>query len=156
MTDRFRRTANFWNWLPAFRAVAETEHLPSATQIAHVTAPALSRAVRQLESEIGHELFGREGRGLQLNEDGRRLLVAVRDAMRLVDDALVSLSGTTFAGPLRWTCNWSLSGIALRALSRLVDEHPQVVPPDAPAGARRPRFRAPVRRPRSGGDQSPC
>ena len=28
--EHARDVAQFWSWLPAFRAVAETEHLPSA------------------------------------------------------------------------------------------------------------------------------
>ena len=38
-----------WNWLPAFRAVAETEHLPTASDLLHVTPSALSRTIRLLE-----------------------------------------------------------------------------------------------------------
>ena len=36
--DRFRAIAQIWNWLPGFRAVAETEHLPSAAERLHVHA----------------------------------------------------------------------------------------------------------------------
>ncbi len=128
MTDRFRNTANIWNWLPAFRAVAETEHLPTASEMMNVTAPALSRTVKQLEAHLGYQLFKREGRGIQLNDRGNRLLVAVRDAMRMVDDALAVNAEERFTGPLRWTSNWSLSGATLEALSGLVEEHPQITP----------------------------
>lgn len=128
MTERFRSTANVWNWLPAFRAVAETEHLPTASEMMNVTAPALSRTVKQLEGYLGYDLFRREGRGLQLNDAGHNLLVAVRDAMRMVDDALAINADERFTGLLRWTTNWSLSGVALDALSRLLADHPGIRP----------------------------
>ena len=92
MNERFKATTDVWNWLPAFRAVAETEHLPTAGEMMNVTPPALSRAVRQLEEAVGRELFVRSGRTMQLNEDGRRLAIAVRMAMRTVHTALEELA----------------------------------------------------------------
>lgn len=128
MTDRFRETANIWNWLPAFRAVAETEHLPTASTMMNVTAPALSRTVKQLESYLGYEVFDRIGRGMQLNDKGARLLLAVRNSMRLVDDAVAVNSEVRFTGNFRWTANWSLSDLVLGALDDVVSEHPEFKP----------------------------
>ncbi|MHC4078781.1 MAG: helix-turn-helix domain-containing protein, partial [Planctomycetota bacterium] len=68
--DRLRRLAQLWNWLPAFRAVGETQHLPTASRALSVTAPALSRAVRLLERDVGQPLFRRIGRRIELNEAG--------------------------------------------------------------------------------------
>ncbi len=83
-----RAVAAVWPLLPAFRAVGETEHLGRAAALLQTSPPALSRAIRQLEAALGHPLFSREGRGLQLNARGRELLDRVRDAMRIVDDGL--------------------------------------------------------------------
>jgi len=77
-----------WSWLPAFRTVAETEHLPTAAQILELSASALSRSVKQLEDCLGQPLFTREGRRMQLNRAGEQLLIAVRDAMRRIDDGV--------------------------------------------------------------------
>ncbi len=57
--ERLRRVASFWNWLPAFRAVAETEHLPTAAEALFVSPSALSRAIRLLEKDVGQPLFRR-------------------------------------------------------------------------------------------------
>ncbi len=54
----------------------------------HVSASALSRSVTLLEQAVGHPLFTRTGRRIQLNPAGLTLLAAVRDAMRWVDDGL--------------------------------------------------------------------
>lgn len=90
--DRLRSLARLWSWLPAFRAVAETEHLPTAATAMHLSPSALSRGVTQLEHALGVELFARSGRRLQLTLHGDRVLGAVRDAMRLIDDALIELA----------------------------------------------------------------
>lgn len=86
--ERALRLGALWSWLPAFRAVAETEHLPTAAAAMHVSASALSRSVALLEEAVGHPLFTRLGRRIQLNPAGLTLLAAVRDAMRRVDDGL--------------------------------------------------------------------
>ncbi len=92
--DRALRLAGLWSWLPAFRAVAETEHLPTAAAAMHVSASALSRSVTLLEEAIGHPLFTRLGRRIQLNPAGVTLLAAVRDAMRRVDDGVGGTSSS--------------------------------------------------------------
>lgn len=86
--DRTLRLSQLWSWLPAFRAVAETEHLPTAARAMGLTPSALSRSVSQLEAAVDAKLFARSGRRLQLEPAGRELLAAVRDAMRRVDDGL--------------------------------------------------------------------
>jgi DNA-binding transcriptional LysR family regulator len=86
--DRANRIAQLWSWLPAFRAVAECEHLPTAARTMNVSPSALSRSVTQLEAALGHRLFRRDHRRLELEPAGQELLAAVRDAMRRVDDAL--------------------------------------------------------------------
>lgn len=98
--ERTRRVQQFWSWLPAFRAVAETEHLPSAADALHISPSALSRTVRLLEDSLGTPLFDRSGRALRLNEDGRILLGAVRDAMRGVHDAMETVAGEVARGPV--------------------------------------------------------
>ena len=91
--ERHLRVAMVWNWLPAFRVIAETEHLPTAAQILHVTPPALSRTIRLLEDALGVPLFARAGRRLRINDEGQALLVHVRHALRIVDDGIQRVSG---------------------------------------------------------------
>ena len=92
------RLRTIWSWLPAFRAVAETGHLPSAANELHVVASSLSRTVKQLEDELGVLLFDRTTKSLVLNESGKTLLLAVREAMRIVDDALGVAIGDELTG----------------------------------------------------------
>jgi DNA-binding transcriptional LysR family regulator len=96
--EHLRRLSRFWNWLPAFRAVAECLHLPTAAREYCVTAPALSRAVHLLERDLGVPLFERVGRRLQLNASGRQFHDALRDAMRLVHEAALHLREEQLTG----------------------------------------------------------
>src|SRR5215208_4314626 len=93
-----QRIRSVWAWLPAFRAVAETEHLPSAALELGVVPSSLSRAIKLLEDELGVVLFDRSGKALVLNDAGRALLSAVRDAMRIVDDSVVALASDELRG----------------------------------------------------------
>ncbi|MFF4962363.1 LysR family transcriptional regulator [Streptomyces sp. NPDC001222] len=57
--------------LRSFRAVAEGTTVTDAAAEAHITQPALSRALNRLEDEVGAELLQRVGRVLQLTPAGR-------------------------------------------------------------------------------------
>ncbi len=127
--DRLRRLQSFWAWLPAFRAVAETERLPLASKALGLSPSALSRTIRLLESELGRPLFERKGRELRLNASGARLLTAVRDAMRLVDDGVSRLESTGLAGTLRVAApGWLGRRVVAPELLALRDQHPAVSP----------------------------
>jgi DNA-binding transcriptional LysR family regulator/predicted negative regulator of RcsB-dependent stress response len=98
--DGRRSLLTVWNWLPAFQAVAETEHLPTASERLGVTASALSRSITMLEDRLGRQLFTRRGRQLVLNADGRRLLVGMTAAFAALDDSVAALSSAELEGPL--------------------------------------------------------
>lgn len=127
--DRSRRLHEFWNWLPAFRAVAETQHLPTASQQLHVSPSALSRTIRLLEDNLDRPLFTRVGRQIALNPDGENFLAAIRDAMRLVDDGLNSLANQRMTGPVRVYACHPLSRVFItRAMCELRNANPELEP----------------------------
>ena len=127
--DRARGVTRIWNWLPAFRAVAETQHLPTASLEAHISASALSRSVKLLEEQLGQRLFERDGRQMVLSPDGKILLSAVRDAMRRVDGAMEAIAGTTMVGPLRISAPGPYATIfVLPALQRLTEKYAELRP----------------------------
>ncbi len=132
------RLARLWSWLPAFRAVAEAEHLPTASKHLGVSASALSRTIRLLEDDIEIMLFDRVGRGLELNGDGALLLAAVRNAMRRLDDAIEALTAPAPRGPIRIAASTAFIPIFLQpALRDLRVEAPEIIPyVDAPRSTR--------------------
>jgi DNA-binding transcriptional LysR family regulator len=90
-SSRFARIEDIWSWLPAFRAVAETQSIRAAAQLLHVAPSAVSRTLRLLETSLDRQLFHRSHKRLRLNPRGERLLRSVRDAMRGVDDGLADV-----------------------------------------------------------------
>ncbi len=133
--ERVRRLNQLWSWLPAFRVVGETEHLPTAARHLLVTPPALSRAVGNLEGQLGVKLFERRGRRIALTRHGRVMLDALRDAMRLLDDAVVAVRGEELAGDFRIAGpSPFLSIFVLPALARLAGDYPRMRPVLTSAG----------------------
>ncbi len=70
--------------LETFRVVALAGTISSAARALHLSQPAVSAQIRELEDECGRPLLVRTARGVRLNEDGRRLL----DHAQRVDQAL--------------------------------------------------------------------
>ena len=71
-----------------FVAVAETENLTlAATAKLHTSQPSLSRQIRDLEEEVGTQLFMRHARGIALTPAGRAFLDHARVALAQVEAA---------------------------------------------------------------------
>lgn len=75
--------------LKYFLKVAELEHFGQAAQALHVVQPALSRQVKQLEEELGVELFERLPRGVRLSAAGKVLLERTNQLMADLDRAIL-------------------------------------------------------------------
>src|SRR5580704_10475945 len=73
--------------LEYFRHVAELGSFTRAASFLSVVQPALSRQVRQLETELGQNLFERNGRGVVLTDAGTRLLEHTRGILTQVGRA---------------------------------------------------------------------
>lgn len=73
--------------LEYFRHVAELGSFTRAATFLAVVQPALSRQVRQLEIELGQNLFDRNGRGVVLTDAGSRLLEHTRGILMQVGRA---------------------------------------------------------------------
>src|SRR5215468_12696795 len=56
-----------------FSVVAETGSVRKAAELMQLSPPALSRAIKQLEEELGVVLFVPSGRGIALTDQGRLL-----------------------------------------------------------------------------------
>ena len=86
--------------LRQFAAVAKTENMTRAAQSLSMEQPAVSKTIRNLESELGAELFERTGKGLRRTEQGdillryaRAILNAELDARREIEESLHRAGG---------------------------------------------------------------
>ena len=71
-----------------FVVVAEMENVSKAALKLHVSQPALSRQIRDLEDEIGVALFERTAKSVSLTEPGRVFFKEVREVLLHADDAV--------------------------------------------------------------------
>jgi len=81
------RQLNFHH-LYYFWRVAKEGHLTRTAQQLHISQSALSSQIRQLQDQIGHELFSREGRSLALTEMGHIVLEYAESIFSLSNELL--------------------------------------------------------------------
>ncbi len=71
-----------------FVALAETESVTDTAQRLGIAPPTLSKAIGRMETELGVELFEPAGRGIRLNETGKRLYSRLKPALAEIDLAI--------------------------------------------------------------------
>jgi DNA-binding transcriptional LysR family regulator len=113
-----------------FLAVAETLSFTKGAEQSNVVQSAISAAVRQLERDLGTELFERRARSISLTAAGlallpraREILGAVHRARDAVDSVRGTVQGTIVLGTLAHLGSVDLAGI----LQRLHRDYPDVV-----------------------------
>jgi DNA-binding transcriptional LysR family regulator len=72
-----------------FIAAAEEEHFGRASDRLHVTRPAVSQIIADLEDEIGTPLFERLAHRVRLTEAGKTLLPQVRSILNQLSEAIL-------------------------------------------------------------------
>lgn len=108
--------------LRCFLAVAEEMHFARAAARLNMTPPPLSRQIKQLEREIGGELFVRGYHQIELTPLGERLVEPVRRAIQGVDaigDLANELAAT--GSPLRIGATPFAPGSLLDEFLRILD-----------------------------------
>jgi LysR family transcriptional regulator, benzoate and cis,cis-muconate-responsive activator of ben and cat genes len=80
-----------------FVAVAEMENVSKAALKLHVSQPALSRQIRDLEDEIGVALFERTAKSVSLTEPGRVFFKEAREVLQRADAAVQKARATANA-----------------------------------------------------------
>lgn len=77
--------------LKYFQAVARRENYQLAAQDLYITQPTLSRAIANLESEIGFPLFEKQGRNIRITAFGKAFLTYVNSAIESIDKGVQHL-----------------------------------------------------------------
>lgn len=113
-----------------FVRIAELEHFGQAAQELHVVQPALSRQIKQLEEELGVELFDRLPRGVRLTEAGKVLLTKASAMLDEVDRMVVATqlaaAGKTGFLKIGFADGATYSGHVPEILGKFRKSHPKV------------------------------
>ncbi|MEG0385933.1 MAG: LysR family transcriptional regulator [Solibacillus sp.] len=81
-----------------FKTVAQYENMSRAAEQLHITQPALSKSIAQLEASLGTQLFERRGRTIRLNRYGRFFLERTEQLLRDYDKAREDLQNIVSPG----------------------------------------------------------
>ena len=114
-----------------FLAVAREQSISGAASALHITQPALSRQLMDLEQELGAKLFirGSRGKPVELTEEGKRLRLRAEELVTLADRTVeefseqeAETSGVVYIG------GGETEGMRLlaRAAARLRERYPRV------------------------------
>lgn len=113
----------------AFRAVMIAGTVVRAAELLHVSQPAVSRLVADMEREVGYALFNRERGRLVVTEEGKLLFAEVQRAfvgLSQIDSAAQSI-GAMQTGHLRIVSMPLLAGSFLpRVINAFLAEHARV------------------------------
>ncbi|MCI8469923.1 MAG: LysR family transcriptional regulator [Clostridia bacterium] len=67
-----------------FKIVADEENLTKASEILHISQPAVTKHIKNLENELNVKLFKRSKYGMILNENGKKLYLQIKDAIDVI------------------------------------------------------------------------
>ena len=116
--------------LEYFLAIAREGSITGAAKSLHLSQPALTRQLRELEEELGKQLIVRGNRGLSLTEDGRLLRKRAEEILSLTErtkgeimNSDEGISGDVFIGAGETEGVHFLTQAAKRLLDRCPDVH---------------------------------
>lgn len=108
--------------------IAKAGSVNRAAEKLYVAQPNLSRAVKELEADLGISLFKRTAKGMTLTRDGERFVAYAERILKEMDD-LRSL----FGGGAKNRIVFSLSAPGSCRISAAFAEFAGLLPPDAPS-----------------------
>ena len=67
-----------------FKIVADEENLSKASEILHISQPAVTKHIKNLENQLNVKLFTRSKYGMILNENGKKLYSQIKEAIEIL------------------------------------------------------------------------
>jgi DNA-binding transcriptional LysR family regulator len=118
-----------WSLVQAFLAVAETGSLSAAARQLNASQPTLGRQIREIERQLGAELFRRQPRGLTLTETGAAILDPARRMREAMGQIALTAAGKAarLEGTVRITASEAVSVFHLPPiLARMRQAEPEI------------------------------
>ncbi len=116
--------------LKYFYTIAQEETISQAAEVLHITQPTLSRQLRELEEELGTELFIREKRKMVLTEAGHFLKDRAEEILNLTEQtqqAFKNQKNQLFSGHFTIGCvEADNSDTLAMMLEELISDYPDV------------------------------
>jgi LysR family carnitine catabolism transcriptional activator len=115
--------------LRAFTAVAEHRHFTNAADVIHISQPALSALIRQLEADLGVMLLDRNTRNVELTPIGREFYEIAQKTLATFDEAMAHIAdyGTLKKGRIAIAALPSLaSSILPKLIQDFTNKHPRI------------------------------
>lgn len=115
--------------LRLFLAVFEEHSIAKAAEREHITPPAISKRISELEATLGVQLFDRHPKGIRPTPAGEALAADIRSIFAILDRAESKLGeyASGSRGRIRIQANPSgLSGLLPEALSAFLKQHPLI------------------------------
>lgn len=70
-----------------FYIVSQTRNITKASEILHISQPAITKHIKNLENDLNTILFTRTRKGVVLTNDGQKLFNEVKKALTIIDNA---------------------------------------------------------------------
>jgi LysR family transcriptional regulator, transcriptional activator of the cysJI operon len=115
--------------LKVFRAVAEQASFRKASELLHLSQPAVSQQIHALEEELGFRLFDRSGTHTSLTPAGKLLLKYAKRSARVLEEAKTALARLDgeISGELRLGASTTVAQYILpRILGAFLKDNPKV------------------------------
>jgi len=109
--------------LRTFVEAARQRSIGKAAEILHVTQPAVSKAIRELEETLDVKLFEKDGRGIKITRYGEVFLHHAGASLAAIQQGIDSLNGANSGPPVRLGALPTVSArLVPRAMQLFLDE----------------------------------
>ncbi|MCH8551376.1 MAG: LysR family transcriptional regulator [Natronospirillum sp.] len=115
--------------LEALIAISTHGSFSAAAERLHLTQPAISKRIQNLEQQVGASLFDRDGRRIHLTDAGKLLLPAAQRILQEVDNAQRTMQNLNqqVSGTLTFATSHHIGLHRLpQLLSRFIESNPEV------------------------------
>ena len=114
------------NWLRTFEAAARLSGFSAAARELGLTQVAVSQQIKSLETKLGHDLFVRHPKKVQLTEAGKAYLPSVREGLEKLSHATYGLFGSDISRTIVVRASIAVLSWLTPSLNDFRQQHPNI------------------------------